>query len=579
MMQHVTATSTIGATPEFTALCKTLYGGLVDADEVWDTVSKLAPDHADTHANTGPVDRGRLALRGLAITGGIVGGSLGLREGRDGIREAKAAIKAGGKIPGSARKKLATAGLLSVADSIDLGVLGTEKISRHPSNGQLQRTGDVDKGLGEAFNASVRGLRSHWNTAAGTLEETGGAAHHASRGIGSVTKPELPKGVKPSNRTGPGAQPTPKGVLVDSGKAKPIPDIPHYAATPAAPPARLAGAPQRAALTSGRGGALVHVPGTGAPRAAGRATRTPDHTGSLMPRPMGGRPDPAPVTGARAIGPAGTEAAPKTAKVKGPKKSKVSSIIDNSQPPPPGGRLTQILDNAQPPAVGTTGPAGPAGSFMHQAGYNLTRAATTAEGRTGIGVGAVGGTGLDRQAQDRGARRQREQYAMGKADITWEGTFAKLDADKHLAFGWASVTKIDGQDVIDKQGDYIPLEEIESAAYTYVIGSRVGGDMHRRNGMGQFVGKRGVFQKSVGTDTPHKVSDMVESMVFTPEKISKMGLPSDFTQGWWVGFKIHDEPTWDLVKKGERTGFSIHGRGRRVDADIDEIMGYTNGDY
>jgi hypothetical protein len=128
-----------------------------------------------------------------------------------------------------------------------------------------------------------------------------------------------------------------------------------------------------------------------------------------------------------------------------------------------------------------------------------------------------------------------------------------------LAFGWASVVKVNGTPIVDRQGDYIDMDDLEEAAYNYVRGSRVGGNMHKR---------------SMLDGGPHKVSDMVESIVFTPDKIAKMGLPSDFPQGWWVGYKIHDDETWDMVKKRERTGFSIHGRGLRKAADLDEIMGY-----
>lgn len=134
-------------------------------------------------------------------------------------------------------------------------------------------------------------------------------------------------------------------------------------------------------------------------------------------------------------------------------------------------------------------------------------------------------------------------------DITWEGEFSKFDTDKKQVFGWASVVEIGGEPVVDRQGDYISPDEIEKAAYSYVVKSRKGGDMHQRTG-----------------EVPMHVSDMIESFMVTPEKLEKMGLPSDsLPTGWWVGYQINDDKTWDLVKKGERTGFSIHGRGKRKD--------------
>lgn len=133
------------------------------------------------------------------------------------------------------------------------------------------------------------------------------------------------------------------------------------------------------------------------------------------------------------------------------------------------------------------------------------------------------------------------------AEMTWEVEFSKFDEDKHLVFGWASVVKKNGEDVVDLQGDYIHIDDVEKSAYDYVLTSRKGGHQHRRDG-----------------DAPVHVSDMVESFVVTPEKIEKMGLPEDTPLGWWTGFKVHDEDTWQRVKKGELTGFSVHGRGKRT---------------
>lgn len=141
---------------------------------------------------------------------------------------------------------------------------------------------------------------------------------------------------------------------------------------------------------------------------------------------------------------------------------------------------------------------------------------------------------------------------VAKADgpmITWQGEIAKMDSAKRQVFGFAMVTHIDGEPVIDRQGDFTPLEEIEKAAYTYVIESRKGGDMHARDG-----------------DKPLHTSDLVESFVITPEKLQQMGLEENaLPHGWWVGFKVNDDKQWQDVVEKRRTGFSIHGSGRRVE--------------
>lgn len=222
-----------------------------------------------------------------------------------------------------------------------------------------------------------------------------------------------------------------------------------------------------------------------------------------------------------------------------------------------------IPTHTQPTLPGMAGQT-KSGQRAKAVGADVADALSTKTGKVMAGTLAVGGAGKVNTA--RRNRRSAVDYApdyYGKADETvdveFAGTFSKFDDDKRQVFGWASVVKIDGVPVVDRQGDYIDMGDLEDAAYTYVHKSRVGGDMHKRT----------------ADDRAHHVSDMIESMVFTPDKIAKMGLPNDFPQGWWVGYQIHDEPTWDLVKKRGRTGFSIHGKGLRKAQDLDELMGYT----
>lgn len=129
------------------------------------------------------------------------------------------------------------------------------------------------------------------------------------------------------------------------------------------------------------------------------------------------------------------------------------------------------------------------------------------------------------------------------------GTIVKVDEEKRLVFGWASVIK-DTQDkvLLDRQDDFIDSEdELEKAAYEYVLKSRDGGEMHIRKG----------------------VSTMVESVVLSKEKQAALGIPSGtIPVGWWVGFKVNDERVWGEVKKGGYVGFSVHGTGKREKTDI-----------
>ena len=124
---------------------------------------------------------------------------------------------------------------------------------------------------------------------------------------------------------------------------------------------------------------------------------------------------------------------------------------------------------------------------------------------------------------------------------------AKSDDDKRLAFGWASVAvRSDGEVIEDWQSDIIEPEELENAAYNFVELYREGGEMHERGG----------------------VAVLIESVVFTAEKMQAIGIPADtLPTGWWIGFKVLDEDVWEKVKDGTYPMFSIEGEAERVEAE------------
>lgn len=155
-----------------------------------------------------------------------------------------------------------------------------------------------------------------------------------------------------------------------------------------------------------------------------------------------------------------------------------------------------------------------------------------------------------RKLSSEAEEKLKNKIAKGdELDVRWEGEFSKVNSDKQQVFGWASIVEMNGEPVVDLQGDYIAIDEVEKSAYEYVHKSRKGGDMHLRDG-----------------DQPIHKSDMIESFVVTPEKKKALGLPDETPVGWWVGYQINDPELWQKVKSGERTGFSIHGRGIRSPA-------------
>lgn len=130
------------------------------------------------------------------------------------------------------------------------------------------------------------------------------------------------------------------------------------------------------------------------------------------------------------------------------------------------------------------------------------------------------------------------------------GKIAKADVDEHLVFGWASVTADeDGATIVDSDGDTIQISELERAAYEFVLFSREGGEMHERTG----------------------VAALVESMVFTPQKLAALGLPEkSLPSGWWIGMKVFDNDVWQKIKDGTYSMFSIGGRAIREE--IKEVI-------
>lgn len=135
---------------------------------------------------------------------------------------------------------------------------------------------------------------------------------------------------------------------------------------------------------------------------------------------------------------------------------------------------------------------------------------------------------------------------LEKSDYEYECEFSKVDNDKRQVFGWASIVTVGGKPVVDRQGDTIDVDEMEKSAYEYVLKSRRGSLEHRRD-----------------QDQPFAASDLIESFVVTDDKRKHMFLGEDVPTGWWVGFKVRDEETWQQVKNGDVTGFSVHGKGKR----------------
>lgn len=152
-----------------------------------------------------------------------------------------------------------------------------------------------------------------------------------------------------------------------------------------------------------------------------------------------------------------------------------------------------------------------------------------------------------RQLTDNAERSASSILGLSKSyseDDTFE--IQKTDDDKRLVFGWANVaTRANGEVIQDWQDDIVDPEDLEEAVYEYVLNFRDGGEEH-------LPGLR-------------KKCRMVESVVFTDEKLEAMGIPKGTVPlGWWIGFYVDDNEAWKKIKSGHYKMFSVEGNGRRV---------------
>lgn len=126
--------------------------------------------------------------------------------------------------------------------------------------------------------------------------------------------------------------------------------------------------------------------------------------------------------------------------------------------------------------------------------------------------------------------------------VTITCKLTKADDSLQTVFGFASIAVLaDGAPVTDAHGDQIALADLEVAAY-------------------EFIGNGGVSGEDHAGDTDGVI---VESMVFTPDKLEALGLAKDALPGaWWVGVYLEDRAAYERAKTS-KTAFSIEGKAER----------------
>lgn len=119
-------------------------------------------------------------------------------------------------------------------------------------------------------------------------------------------------------------------------------------------------------------------------------------------------------------------------------------------------------------------------------------------------------------------------------------TIAKVSDELGLVFGWAIISKLNGQDYYDTQGDFIPEDVMLTAASDYMQNGAVAKEMH----VGGEKGK------------------VVFAWPMTADIAKAMGISANQT-GLMIGMKPNNPEMLKKFKDGTYSGFSIGGRGER----------------
>lgn len=116
----------------------------------------------------------------------------------------------------------------------------------------------------------------------------------------------------------------------------------------------------------------------------------------------------------------------------------------------------------------------------------------------------------------------------------------------NLVRGWASVTTgADGATVVDDQDDRLHIDNLRKVAHAFMTDSRVAKVMHDGKQVGEVVG-------GVVID-----DDFAKAVGMTSKK-----------RGLWVDYRIDDPDIQKRAAAGEFKGFSIGGKGRRVQKQV-----------
>jgi len=126
------------------------------------------------------------------------------------------------------------------------------------------------------------------------------------------------------------------------------------------------------------------------------------------------------------------------------------------------------------------------------------------------------------------------------SDHLQTSSILKVDSELGLVFGFAIISKEDGEPHFDRQGDHVPESVMLEGATDFMKSARVSTDMHART-----------------EDGPVRDGDVVFAFPLTTDIAKSLGITTKRT-----GLLVAIKPSPDVLKKfadGEYTGFSIGG--------------------
>lgn len=120
----------------------------------------------------------------------------------------------------------------------------------------------------------------------------------------------------------------------------------------------------------------------------------------------------------------------------------------------------------------------------------------------------------------------------------------KVDNVKRIVYGKALVP-----DKVDSQKDVVTKEDIEETAHNFLINLQ-------KAYVELLNGKQTTKASEIGF--MHKVFKGVGGFGYIVESYI------DPEGSWVLATKINNDRVWDMIEKGEITGYSVGGRGRRI---------------